>query len=58
MSDVLTVAEVAERLDLNPTTVYRMLAQNRFPVPALRIGGRWKFSRRVLDAYLSQEKTA
>lgn len=54
MSDVLTVREVAARVDMAPETVYRMLGRGDFPIPALRIGSRWKFSRAQVDAYLSR----
>lgn len=52
MTDVLTPTDVADRLGMARETVYRLLARGEFPIPALRIGGRWKFSRAAVDRYL------
>jgi excisionase family DNA binding protein len=49
-AEVLTAAEVAAWLRLNPATVYR-LAQSG-AIPAVKVGRVWRFSRRLLDEWL------
>jgi excisionase family DNA binding protein len=49
-SDLLTVAEAARHLRLNPRSVY-LLAQ-RGGIPATRVTGKWLFPRRLLDEWI------
>jgi len=53
--DVLTVQELAERLGMGLTTAYQMARANTLPVPALRIGREYRFSRRALERWLDGE---
>ena len=53
MSELITVKEAAEYLKLNRMTVYR-LAQKR-KIPALRVGGAWRFNKDMLDDWLAQQ---
>jgi excisionase family DNA binding protein len=48
--DLLTVREAAKLLRLGEITVYR-LAQRR-KIPAVKVGGSWRFSRGVLEQWL------
>ena len=47
---LLTVAEVADLLRINKSTVYRMAKQGR--LPATRVGRQWRFRRSVLEGLL------
>jgi excisionase family DNA binding protein len=47
---LLTVAEVAELLRINKSTVYRMAKQGR--LPATRVGRQWRFRESVLQGLL------
>ena len=47
---LLTVAEVAELLRINKSTVYRMAKQGR--LPATRVGRQWRFRESVLEGLL------
>ena len=47
---LLTVAEVADLLRINKSTVYRMAKQGR--LPATRVGRQWRFRESVLDGLL------
>ncbi|MFQ5742531.1 MAG: helix-turn-helix domain-containing protein [Acidobacteriota bacterium] len=47
---LLTVAEVAELLRINKSTVYRMAKQGR--LPATRVGRQWRFRLSVLEGLL------
>ena len=49
-TEVLTTHEAAALLSMHPKTLLRQAREGR--VPAARIGGRWKFSRRQLMRWL------
>ena len=51
---VMTVEQVAVYLHLAPSTVYKLAREER--IPARKVGGRWRFSRRALDAWLAGER--
>jgi excisionase family DNA binding protein len=53
VSDVLTLAEAAERLGIHRVTAYKLVARNKFPVPVLTVGSRMKVSRHALDLFLA-----
>lgn len=55
MADLLTVAEVAEKLRVSTMTVYRLIQRDE--LPALRIGRSYRIEQRDLDAYLSGQTT-
>jgi excisionase family DNA binding protein len=49
---VLTVKEVSEYLKLAESTVYKLVQENK--LPGRKIGGAWRFSRRMLERWLEQ----
>ena len=55
MPRALTVEEVAEALQVNPRTVYRML--ERGEIKGFKVGPLWRVSRETLEAYMRGEKT-
>ena len=55
VADLLTVAEVAEKLRVSTMTVYRLI--QREELPALRIGRSYRIDRSDLDDYLSGRAT-
>ena len=58
MSDILTVKEVAECLHIGRATVQAMAG--RSALPAVKIAGRWRFSRRQLRRWfehVTEEQT-
>ena len=55
-TDYLSVEEVAQRFGVNVTTVYR-LAQ-RGELPAFKVGNQWRFSREMLEAWVSEQTAA
>jgi excisionase family DNA binding protein len=48
---VLTVREVSRYLRVHPSTIYRMLKQNR--LPAFRVGSDWRFTVEAIDQWLA-----
>ena len=52
MSDLMNVKEAAQYLRLNYMTVYK-LAQKK-QIPAIRVGGNWRFKKDILDNWLEQ----
>src|SRR5215471_4738580 len=49
---MMTVSDVARYLSLSEKTVYRMVHE----LPAMRVGGRWRFRGRDLDAWLLRRR--
>jgi excisionase family DNA binding protein len=47
---LLTVEEVAGYLKIDRITLYRMLARKK--ILAIRVGGQWRFYRKMIDAWL------
>lgn len=52
--EVLTIKEVAALLKVGDKTIYSM-AQNG-ELPAFKVRGQWRFSRKDLDAWIEQQK--
>ncbi len=54
MEDLLTTRELMGILHLDRTTIYRMLNDGR--LPAVRVGGQWRFERSAIDAWLQGQE--
>ena len=52
MEELLTLREAAKKLRVAEVTLYRLARQGR--VPAVKVGGGWRFEPGVLDAWLAQ----
>ncbi len=50
--ETLTIAEMAELLGISRTVCYELAARDELPVPVLRVGRQYRFSRRALDELL------
>jgi len=48
--DVLDVADMAERLDMNERTVYRLIRSGE--LPAKKVGGQWRITVRAFANWL------
>ena len=53
---LLTLDEVAEYLNVDKFTVYRLVGQRQ--LPAFKVGGQWGFSQEMLVAWLLSHKSA
>lgn len=51
---LLTTRELEERLQLDRVTIYRMVKEGE--LPALRVGGQWRFSSEAIDAWLQGQR--
>ena len=49
---LLTLEQVAEYLNVNKLTVYRLVAQKK--LPAFKVGSQWRFKRELIEAWLSK----
>ena len=50
---LLNIQQVADYLQLNHSTVYQWAQQSR--LPAIKLGGRWRFRHADLDAWLEAQ---
>lgn len=53
---LLTTRELQARLHLDRVTIYRMVKEGE--LPALRVGGQWRFSSEAIDAWLAERRAA
>jgi excisionase family DNA binding protein len=51
-TEYLTISEVAKRMRVARSTVYRMAQEGR--LPATKFGNSWRLHRKKLDDYLDQ----
>ena len=49
---LLTLEQVAEYLNVDKFTVYRLLADK--DLPAFKVGNQWRFKRRLIDNWLAK----
>jgi excisionase family DNA binding protein len=47
---LMTLEQVAEYLNVDRFTVYRLLAQKE--LPAFKVGNQWRFKRKLIEAWL------
>jgi excisionase family DNA binding protein len=50
--NLLTTEQVAQYLNVDKFTVYRLVAQNK--IPAFRVGNQWRFKRTILEQWLQK----
>ena len=49
---LLTLDQVAEYLNVNKFTVYRLVAQKK--LPAFKVGNQWRFRQELVEAWLAK----
>lgn len=52
-TQIMTLKEVAKYLGLHPISIYRLIKTS--DIPAMKIGGQWRFKKEVLDAWLAKQ---
>ena len=55
MKSFLTITDVASRLGLNESTVYRLVRRRK--LPGIKIGGQWRFSEDLLLSWITDRVT-
>ena len=51
--EILTLDEVAAYLKAGKRTIYRLAANGE--IPAFKLGGTWRFSRRDIESWIKQQ---
>jgi excisionase family DNA binding protein len=46
---IYTIKELADRLRVHPTTIYRLLRQGR--LPGFRVGSNWRFDQAAIEQW-------
>jgi excisionase family DNA binding protein len=49
---LLTLEQVAEYLNVDKFTVYRLLAEKE--LPAFKVGNQWRFKRKLIENWLKK----
>jgi excisionase family DNA binding protein len=52
MAEVLTLEEVADFLQIHPSTVYRLLKNRR--IPAFKVGSDWRFNQESIEQWVKK----
>jgi excisionase family DNA binding protein len=52
---LMTANELASYLRCHLTSIYRLLKRNS--LPAFKVGGTWRFSRREIDRWMARQPT-
>ncbi len=52
MSEIMTTREIAKYLKLHEITVLKHVSEGK--IPAIRIGGVWRFDKGTIDKWLSE----
>ena len=48
---IMTIKELSVYLQLAQSTIYRLAGEGR--IPAMKIGGRWRFSKHQIDQWIA-----
>ena len=51
--EILTTKQLAEYLQMDEATVYRLARKRK--IPAIKILGQWRFKKDVIDKWISKE---
>lgn len=54
-SGTLTLAELAAELRIGMTKAHDLARRDAFPIPTLKIGREYRFSRRALERWLNRK---
>ena len=51
--EILTVKQVAEYLQMDEHTIYKLARSGQ--IPSIKIAGQWRFKKEVIDKWISDE---
>lgn len=54
-TDAMTLDELARRMNVSYTTAHLLAQQNALPIPAVRVGRQYRFSRRAYEALMAAQ---
>ena len=52
---IMTIGEVADYLKVTERTIYRLAGAKQ--IPAFKVGGSWRFSKKDIDSWISRQST-
>jgi excisionase family DNA binding protein len=55
--DTLTLEELSKRMGISLTVAYELAKADKLPVPVIRVGRQYRFSRRAYDALMTGQHT-
>jgi len=50
---LMSLKEVAEHLSIHEMTLYTLIQETN--IPAMKLGGQWRFKKSLLDKWVSEE---
>lgn len=53
LPEVMTVKQVAEYLQIDPQSVYKMAQRDK--IPCTKIAGQWRFKKSILEEWLTKK---
>lgn len=56
MPDILTIKQVAQYLQVNERTIYRLAAAAS--IPAFKVGGSWRFRKADIERWIADQSKA
>jgi len=51
--EIMTVKQVAEYLQMDEHTIYKLARSGQ--IPSIKIAGQWRFKKEVIDKWISDE---
>lgn len=54
-TDTLDLQELTQRMGISLTVGYELAGRNELPVPVIRVGRQYRFSRRAYEALLDRQ---
>jgi excisionase family DNA binding protein len=51
--DILTVKEICDLLQVNPSTVYKLIREGK--IPSFRVGSEWRFRKDVIRRWMAEK---
>lgn len=54
-SETMSVAELAKKLNISLGPAYELAKEDRLPIPVIKVGNKYRFSRRAYDDLMSRQ---
>jgi excisionase family DNA binding protein len=54
MEKLLTIEQIAEKLQISDTTLYKLARSGK--IPAIKVGNQWRFKMEDIDRWLESQK--